>query len=64
MSLMMMALDAGAEDFNEEEDCYEVTTAPDDFDAVNEALTNRRNYICLSRSYNDSSDICRAYNRR
>ena len=37
--LMMMALDAGAEDFNEEDDCYEITTAPDDFDAVNEALT-------------------------
>lgn len=38
--LMLMALDAGAEDFNEEDDCYEITTAPDDFDAVNEALTN------------------------
>ena len=38
--LTMMALDAGAEDFNEEDDCYEITTAPDDFDAVNEALTN------------------------
>ena len=38
--LMMMALDAGAEDFDEEDDCYEITTAPDDFDAVNEALTN------------------------
>ena len=38
--LMMMALDAGAEDFSEEDDCYEITTAPDDCDAVNEALTN------------------------
>ena len=38
--LMMMALDAGAEDFSEEDDSYEITTAPDDFDAVNEALTN------------------------
>lgn len=37
--LMMMALDAGAEDFNEEDDCFEITTAPDDFDAVNEALS-------------------------
>ena len=36
--LMMMALDAGAEDFNEEEDSYEVLTAPDDFSAVREAL--------------------------
>ena len=36
--LMMMALDAGAEDFSEEEDSYEVLTAPDDFTAVREAL--------------------------
>ena len=36
--LMMMALDAGAEDFNEEEDSFEVLTAPDDFSAVREAL--------------------------
>ena len=37
-SLMMAALDAGAEDFSEEEDSYEVLTAPDDFSAVREAL--------------------------
>ena len=36
--LMMLALDAGAEDFSEEEDSYEVLTAPDDFSAVREAL--------------------------
>ena len=36
--LMMVALDAGAEDFNEEEDSYEVLTAPDDLGAVREAL--------------------------
>lgn len=36
--LMMMVLDAGAEDFAEEEDSYEVITAPDDFSAVREAL--------------------------
>ncbi len=36
--LMMTALDAGAEDFNEEEDSYEVLTDPDNFDAVREAL--------------------------
>lgn len=36
--LMMIALDAGAEDFNEEEDYFEVLTAPDDFSAVREAL--------------------------
>lgn len=36
--LMMAALDAGAEDFSEEEDSYEVLTDPESFDAVNEAL--------------------------
>ena len=36
--LMMIALDAGAEDFSEEEDSYEVLTAPDDFSTVREAL--------------------------
>ncbi|MCR5655570.1 MAG: YebC/PmpR family DNA-binding transcriptional regulator [Lachnospiraceae bacterium] len=37
--LMMLALDAGAEDFSEEEDSYEIITAPDDFQAVYDALT-------------------------
>lgn len=36
--LMMLALEAGAEDFNEEEDSYEIITDPDDFSAVREAL--------------------------
>ena len=36
--LMMLALDAGAEDFSEEEDSYEVYTAPEDFSAVRETL--------------------------
>ena len=36
--LMMLALDAGAEDFSEEEDSFEVITAPEDFSAVREAL--------------------------
>lgn len=36
--LMMMALDAGAEDFAEEEDSFEILTAPEDFSAVREAL--------------------------
>lgn len=36
--LMMVALDAGADDFAAEEDSYEITTAPDDFSAVREAL--------------------------
>ncbi len=36
--LMMLALDAGAEDFAEEEDSFEIVTAPGDFGAVHEAL--------------------------
>ncbi|MBE5942246.1 MAG: YebC/PmpR family DNA-binding transcriptional regulator [Lachnospiraceae bacterium] len=36
--LMMIALDAGAEDFAEEEDSFEILTNPDDFSAVREAL--------------------------
>ncbi|MCR4778943.1 MAG: YebC/PmpR family DNA-binding transcriptional regulator [Lachnospiraceae bacterium] len=36
--LMMMALDAGAEDFNEEDDSFEVLTDPNEFSAVREAL--------------------------
>ena len=40
--LMMIALDAGAEDFAEEEDSFEVLTAPDDFDAVFKALEENK----------------------
>ena len=36
--LMMTALDAGAEDFSEEEDSFEITTAPADFETVRKAL--------------------------
>ena len=36
--LMMMALDAGAEDFSEEEDSYEILTDPDAFDTVLKAV--------------------------
>ena len=38
--LMMIALDAGAEDFSEEEDSFEILTAPADFDAVYKALSD------------------------
>ena len=40
--LMMLALDAGAEDFNEEEDSYEILTAPDAFDGVRSALEQEK----------------------
>ena len=36
--LMMIALDAGAEDFNEEDDSFEILTAPDAHAAVDAAL--------------------------
>lgn len=36
--LMMLALDAGAEDFNEEEDSFEITTVPEEFPAVRDTL--------------------------
>lgn len=36
--LMMIALDAGAEDFNEEEDSFEILTSPEEFTVVREAL--------------------------
>lgn len=36
--LMMFALDAGAEDFSDEEDSYEILTDPDSFSQVREAF--------------------------
>ena len=63
---MMMALDAGAEDFADEEDSFEIITAPEDFSTVREALEKEgikmveaevtmipQNYVALS----DETDI-------
>jgi YebC/PmpR family DNA-binding regulatory protein len=36
--LAMAAIDAGAEDFDADEEAFEITTAPDDFSSVHEAL--------------------------
>lgn len=36
--LMMAALDAGADDFNAEDDMFEIVTSPENFSAVREAL--------------------------
>ena len=36
--LLMLALDAGAEDFQSDEEIYEITTEPSDFTAVSEKL--------------------------
>ena len=41
-SLMMLALDSGAEDFMEEEDYYEIITDPDEFSAVREKLEDAK----------------------
>ena len=64
--IMMIALDAGAEDFADEEDSYEILTNPDDFSVVREALEAAgvtmaeaevtmipQNYVALS----DENDI-------
>ena len=39
---MMQALDAGAEDFAEEEDSYEILTDPDAFEEVRKALEDAK----------------------
>lgn len=38
--LMLIALDAGAEDFSEEEDSFEIITSPESFSSVREILEN------------------------
>lgn len=38
--LMMISLDAGALDFKEEEDSFEILTSPEDFSAVRDAIEN------------------------
>lgn len=45
--LMLLALDAGAEDFIEEEESYEIVTAPEAFAGVSDALT-KANITMLS----------------
>lgn len=60
--LMMLALDAGAEDFSEEEDSYEILTAPEDFSAVREALEKegiamaQTEVTMLPQTYTELSD--------
>ena len=39
--LMMLALDAGAEDFESDEEIYEITTEPSDFSVVREKLEEK-----------------------
>lgn len=40
-TLMMDALEAGADDFNVEDECYEILTAPEAFGATREALEQK-----------------------
>ena len=58
--LMMLALDAGAEDFADEEDSYEIITDPDDFSAVREALEKDGIAHGRGRRYHDPTDLRRA----
>ena len=66
--LMMMALDAGAEDFSEEEDSFEILTAPEDFSAVREALEKEGSPMAdaqvtiIPQSYVELSDEKDLYN--
>ena len=55
--LMMIAIDAGAEDFAEEEDSFEVTTTPEDFSKVREALENEN----IKMSYAEDTMIPQRY---
>ena len=41
-TVMMDAMDCGADDFEPEEDCFTVYTTPDDFNAVSDALTAKK----------------------
>ena len=60
--LMMLALDAGAEDFSGEEDSFEVLTTPEDFSAVREALEKegiamaQAEVTMIPQTYNTLSD--------
>ena len=56
--LMMQALDAGAEDFAEEEDSFEIFTTPEDFSAVRQTLEEAGIANGSSRSNHDSTDLC------
>lgn len=44
-TITMDALEAGAEDFSAEDECYEITTAPEDFHAVRDALEGKYEFV-------------------
>ncbi len=41
-ALMEIAMDAGAEDFNADDDMFEITAAPEDFNAIESALADKK----------------------
>lgn len=47
--LMMMALDAGAEDFKNDDDDYEVLTTPENYDAVEKAFQDANIEMTISK---------------
>ena len=47
--LMMMALDAGAEDFKNDDDDYEVLTTPENYDAVEKAFQDADIEMTISK---------------
>ena len=59
--LMMQALDAGAEDFSEEEDVYEVLTDPDSFERGKKGTGGCRYSHDECGSYHDSPELCNPY---
>lgn len=50
-TLMMDALDAGADDFNVEDDCYEIMTTPDNFSTTRDAL-DKKGYTFVQAEIN------------
>ena len=56
--LMLLAIDAGAEDFEADEEVYEITTAPENFSAVREKLEeNNLNFIEKLEDLDDVTDV-------
>ena len=58
--MMMIALDAGAEDVKVEEDVYEILTAPNDFSAVREKLEEKKSLLRAQKEKNTAPQKQRA----
>lgn len=70
-TLMMDALDSGADDFNVEDDCYEIMTSPEAFSSTRDALDEKGytfvqaeiNYIPQTTSSIDNEDDAKKMER-